>query len=324
MDLMTAVVFFVGLAAGGGGAFFFAKKGTVATEPTVPKPVTSIETNSGEVSKLKQEITNINQKHSNEKKQLEEEIASLKDLQGQLQDQLSNVKTEQVKSSGNEELQKAQSIINSLKNEISQKEETVIALERSEQAMATQIAQLREQLENSQEDVNAHIQNSSSENTKLLATIEEKDKIIEELKSSNTATGGTLANARKPNSEIKLLVVDDSKVVRKQLTNTLKKAGFIIVLAEDGRDALNKLQEDNTFDLVVTDLEMPNVNGHELIKAIHEDPNLKSIPVMAITGHEEISINVVENEGLVGVHKKPWSDEVLIKKIEGLSNLKVA
>lgn len=325
MDLMTAVMFLVGLVAGGGGAFFFSKKGTVVGTSTDLKPVASHTVNSDETDKLKKEINAITQKHTSEKNHLEDEISSLKSLEGQLKDQLSALSDAQRKSHNNgnnvtEELQNA-------RNLITQKEKIILDLEGSERTLSNQLSELNRQLSNSKEDIQAHIQNSDNEGKKLSMALADRDHTINELKKKISelpaiSSNSTATSSFKSIGERRLLVVDDSKVVRNKLSNTLKKAGYQVELAEDGRDALNKLQADNGFDLVVTDLEMPNLDGHELITAIHTDINLKAIPVMAITGHEEITVNVVHNEGLVGVHKKPWNDEELLKKISGLSTLK--
>lgn len=325
MDLMTAVMFLIGLAAGGGGAFFFTKKGTVVDTPTTPKPVASHETSTVELEKLKKEIATLTQKHSADKKHLEDEVLNLKRLEGELKDQLSSLANSQKQSQTkdySEELRQA-------KAKIEEKERVISGLENSEKAIKEQVSQLERQLSNGKQDVQAHIQQLESESKKVSSILVDKENIIAELNrkiaelsAAQQVTPTVNSSPFKSIGERRLLVVDDSKVVRNKLSNTLKKAGYQVELAEDGRDALNKLQADNNFDLVVTDLEMPNLDGHQLITEIHTNERLKTIPVMAITGHEEITLNVVHNEGLVGVHKKPWSDEELLKKISGLSLLK--
>ena len=325
MDLMTAVMFLVGLAAGGGGAFFFTKKSTVVDTPTTPKPVASHEKNTVKLDKLKKEIATLTQKHSADKKHLEEEVVQLKKLEGELKDQLSSLanaqKQPQVKDFSEE--------LNQAKAKIEEKERTIANLENSEKAIKEQVSQLQKQLSNGQQDVQAHIQQLENDSKKVSSVLIDKENLIAELNrkiaelsSAQHTAPAASSSSLKAIGERRLLVVDDSKVVRNKLSNTLKKAGYQVELAEDGRDALNKLQADNNFDLVVTDLEMPNLDGHQLITEIHTNEKLKVIPVMAITGHEEITLNVVHNEGLVGVHKKPWSDEELLKKISGLSLLK--
>lgn len=68
-----------------------------------------------------------------------------------------------------------------------------------------------------------------------------------------------------------VLVVDDSETVRQVLQLTLSNAGFDVIEAEDGDDALDKLSSAPVVDMLITDLNMPNMDGLELIKKIRED-----------------------------------------------------
>ena len=69
----------------------------------------------------------------------------------------------------------------------------------------------------------------------------------------------------------KVLTVDDSKTMRQMVTFTLKNAGFDIIEAEDGQHALSVLG-DEKVDLVITDLNMPNMDGFELINELRKHP----------------------------------------------------
>lgn len=88
-----------------------------------------------------------------------------------------------------------------------------------------------------------------------------------------------------------ILAVDDSATVRKFISVALSMQGFGIVTACDGMDALEKLPNQQV-DLVITDLNMPNMDGFELIKALRENPNYEDLPVIILT-----SLNDEESRG---------------------------
>ena len=78
----------------------------------------------------------------------------------------------------------------------------------------------------------------------------------------------------------RILVVDDSLLQRKKIEKTLVDAGFLVDLASDGNEAL-KQRETNPYDLVITDLHMPGLDGLGLIRSIRE--NDKELPILVIT-----------------------------------------
>ncbi len=89
-----------------------------------------------------------------------------------------------------------------------------------------------------------------------------------------------------------VLVVDDSRLMRMVLTRALKDLGFTHVYeAVDGRDAINKLLE-KSYDLMLLDMEMPEMNGIEVLTAMNLDPRLKGIPTIVISGNEQIDLVV--------------------------------
>lgn len=83
----------------------------------------------------------------------------------------------------------------------------------------------------------------------------------------------------------RLLVADDSITVRTLLQNILEAAGYMVKTAPDGAVAFTMLRNES-FDLVVTDVEMPRLNGFELTKRIRADPRLAALPVVLVTGRE--------------------------------------
>ncbi|MCX7632104.1 MAG: response regulator [Turneriella sp.] len=82
----------------------------------------------------------------------------------------------------------------------------------------------------------------------------------------------------------KILVTDDSETIRKLLDITLRGAGHNITLAADGNEALAKFREE-VFDLIITDINMPGLNGIELIRAIRRENT--NIPILVLTSEIE-------------------------------------
>ncbi len=118
------------------------------------------------------------------------------------------------------------------------------------------------------------------------------------------------------NADLKILVVDDFSTMRRIIRNLLKELGFPNVTeAEDGVDALKKLQGGN-FEFVVSDWNMPNMSGIELLRAIRKDPTLKHLPVLMVTA-EAKKENIIEaaQAGASGYVVKPFTAAVLDEKL---------
>lgn len=119
----------------------------------------------------------------------------------------------------------------------------------------------------------------------------------------------------------RLLVVDDSAVVRAKLRKLLEGAGYEVVLANDGHQALALLPT-AFFSLLITDLEMPVMSGVELIASVQGSLETEDLPVIAITGHDELQAHVRDCQGLYGLFRKPWNDRELLRRIEALATLR--
>lgn len=113
-----------------------------------------------------------------------------------------------------------------------------------------------------------------------------------------------------------LLIVDDSKVVLTKLQNLLKN-DFFVISANHGEEALHAL-EHNKIDLVITDLEMPVMDGFELIAHIVGSMETENIPIIAITSHEDLTAKVHLMKGVYGIFNKPWNDRELLSRIHNL------
>lgn len=113
-----------------------------------------------------------------------------------------------------------------------------------------------------------------------------------------------------------LLVVDDSVTVRQVLQMTLANAGFNVVEAEDGRDALNKLAE-NSVDMLITDLNMPNMDGLELIKHVRQERAYRFTPIVMLTTESSEEKKLAGREaGASGWIVKPFKPEQLLKVVK--------
>ncbi|NBY68524.1 MAG: response regulator [Betaproteobacteria bacterium] len=121
------------------------------------------------------------------------------------------------------------------------------------------------------------------------------------------------------NRNPQFLIVDDFSTMRRIIRGLLKEAGYVDAdEAEDGQVAFQKLQTGH-FDCVITDINMPNMNGFELLEAIKEDEKLKSIPVLMVTA--EASKDDVLKAARLGASAyivKPFSKAVLEDKIHKL------
>ncbi|MGM9482241.1 response regulator [Roseateles sp. NT4] len=121
-----------------------------------------------------------------------------------------------------------------------------------------------------------------------------------------------------------ILVADDSAVVRTKLKRLLEGAGFTVVQVNDGNEAMAQLDEKPEIAVLITDLEMPNKDGFELIADVHGSLTTEDLPVIAITGHDELHGRVGQIEGVYGIFKKPWNDRELLKRVESLAHLRTA
>jgi two-component system, chemotaxis family, chemotaxis protein CheY len=117
--------------------------------------------------------------------------------------------------------------------------------------------------------------------------------------------------------KIKFLVVDDFSTMRRIVRNLLKELGFTNVEeAEDGQIALQKLNAGTHYDFVVTDWNMPNMDGLTLLQNIRSSPNLKHLPVLMITAEaKKENIIAAAQAGASGYIVKPFTAATLSEKM---------
>jgi two-component system, chemotaxis family, chemotaxis protein CheY len=113
----------------------------------------------------------------------------------------------------------------------------------------------------------------------------------------------------------KILAVDDSKSMRQMVAMTLKSAGFDVVEAEDGVDAFNKANAAQ-FDLVLTDINMPNMNGIELTTKLRALGSYSMTPIICLTTESSDDMKGKgKSAGATGWIVKPFSPEKLLATI---------
>ncbi|WP_108446268.1 chemotaxis response regulator CheY [Halomonas denitrificans] len=113
-----------------------------------------------------------------------------------------------------------------------------------------------------------------------------------------------------------ILVVDDFPTMRRIVRSLLKELGFTNVEeAEDGQDALNKLKAGG-FEFVVSDWNMPNLDGLEMLKQIRADDDLKALPVLMVTAEaKKENIIAAAQAGANGYVVKPFTSATLEEKL---------
>ncbi len=117
-------------------------------------------------------------------------------------------------------------------------------------------------------------------------------------------------------SDLRFLIVDDFSTMRRIIRNLLKESGFANAdEAEDGAVALRMLQNGH-FDFVVSDINMPNMNGFQLLAEIKKDEKLKHLPFLMVTAEaRKEDIVLAAQQGAAGYIVKPFTKAVLEEKV---------
>lgn len=118
-------------------------------------------------------------------------------------------------------------------------------------------------------------------------------------------------------TDLKFLIVDDFSTMRRIVRGLLKEMGCNNAdEAEDGAVALNMLRA-NKFDFVVSDINMPNMNGFDLLKAVKADDQLRHIPVLMVTAEaRKEDIVLAAQSGAAGYIVKPFTKATLEEKVQ--------
>jgi two-component system, chemotaxis family, chemotaxis protein CheY len=120
-----------------------------------------------------------------------------------------------------------------------------------------------------------------------------------------------------PDLKMKILVVDDFSTMRRIVKNLLKQLGFEnIDEAEDGAQAYTKMK-DGGYGFVVTDWNMPNMDGLDLLKKVRSDPAIKDTPMLMVTAEaEKEKVITAIQAGVNNYIVKPFTGEVLKEKMD--------
>lgn len=115
-----------------------------------------------------------------------------------------------------------------------------------------------------------------------------------------------------------ILIVDDSMSIRQTLGMVLKSEGYSVVEAIDGKDAMSKL-DGTRFNLIISDVNMPNMDGIEFVKSVKQTPHYKFIPIIMLTTEgNESKKNEGRNAGVKAWIVKPFQPPTLLEAINKL------
>jgi two-component system chemotaxis response regulator CheY len=111
----------------------------------------------------------------------------------------------------------------------------------------------------------------------------------------------------------KILVVDDSATVRQQVSITLSSAGFTVIEAVDGVDGLSKIEANTDLALVICDVNMPRMNGLELVESVKGSGRAANVPIVMLTTEGDPSLVArAKQAGAKGWIVKPFKPELLV------------
>lgn len=114
---------------------------------------------------------------------------------------------------------------------------------------------------------------------------------------------------------IKVLAIDDSRTIRSLVREVMEDAGFQCVVAEDGVEGVHRFAEDNP-DIVITDINMPNMDGFGVINAIRAGTSNRMVPILVLTTESADHLKAKAREaGATGWIVKPFDDETIVSLV---------
>ncbi len=117
----------------------------------------------------------------------------------------------------------------------------------------------------------------------------------------------------------KVLVVDDSPTVRQQVARALHDSGFEVVEAGDGFEGITRIEADDTIGMVILDINMPRMNGLEMLDKIKTTERSSKLPVVMLTSEGQRSmIERAKQAGAKGWIVKPFKPELLLGAVRKL------
>ena len=113
----------------------------------------------------------------------------------------------------------------------------------------------------------------------------------------------------------RILTIDDSKTIRDMLRMTLVDAGFEVLQAEDGQEGCDVMDKE-TVDLVITDINMPRMNGYDVVRNLRARPELKGLPILVLTTESDTDKkNLAREAGATGWMVKPFDPDRLVATV---------
>ena len=153
-------------------------------------------------------------------------------------------------------------------------------------------------------------------------------KYNQSLEQATLATSTPKAEIQQPDlsepenkKEPTVLIIDDSITVRELLSMTFRKAGYQVEQARDGQEAWEKLQAGLECDIALCDIEMPRMNGLELLSHLQKHEKLSSLPVAMLTSRGAQKMrNLAAKRGAKGYFVKPYVEDILLESAHKLMN----
>lgn len=118
---------------------------------------------------------------------------------------------------------------------------------------------------------------------------------------------------------MKIVIVDDSPTIRMGLRKSIDPLGYEVVAAEDGLDGIEKIKSNLPVDLVITDVNMPRMDGLNMSRELKSMPETKDIPILVLTTEGSVKMKQEGKEiGVMGWIVKPFQAEIIRKAVEAV------
>ncbi|MCH2192278.1 MAG: response regulator [Pseudobacteriovorax sp.] len=116
----------------------------------------------------------------------------------------------------------------------------------------------------------------------------------------------------------KIMIVDDSKTIRQQVSFTLTKGGYEVIEAEDGQDGIDKLKANSDVAMVISDVNMPNMNGLEMVEKLKSDGSTVPVIMLTTEGASDL-IQRAKDAGAKGWLVKPFQPDQLVAAVSKIA-----
>jgi two-component system chemotaxis response regulator CheY len=117
----------------------------------------------------------------------------------------------------------------------------------------------------------------------------------------------------------KIITIDDSAWIRFQIVDCLIEKGHVVIEAEDGQEGFEKIQSTSGIDLIITDFNMPKMNGIEMLEKVNKIEGFKPVPIIMLTTESSAELKSEgKKNNVTGWIVKPFSNEKFINAVESL------